>query len=72
MYVAGSMDADRILDAQTNPMFAECLKGVTLAQATEIVDQSLSKLPAYARTAMPVAVHDALLAACNRAGYAVD
>lgn len=72
MYVAGALDADRIYYTQTKPMFAQCLNGVTLAQATDIVDRSLATLPDYARTAMPIAVHDALLAACNRAGYVVQ
>jgi hypothetical protein len=39
MYVAGVLDADRVFFQLTQPVFAECLNGVTLARATDVVDK---------------------------------
>lgn len=64
LYVASALDADRVFYQQTTQMFA-CLNGVTLAQATDIVDRGLTTLPPLASWTMPAVVHNALLNACN-------
>src|ERR1700692_2379264 len=70
-YVAGVLDADRVFFQQTQPVFAACLNGVTLAQATDIVDKGLPNLKPELRLSMPLAVHNTLIEACNRSGYKV-
>ncbi|NPT44863.1 hypothetical protein GNZ12_26810 [Paraburkholderia sp. 1N] len=71
-YVAGVLDADRVFFQQTQPVFAACLNGVTLAQATDVVDKSLPTLKPELRSSMPLAVHNALIVACDRSGYKVQ
>lgn len=69
IYVAGVLDADRVLFQQTQPVFAACLNRVTLAQATDVVDKGLPTLKPELRASMPLAVHNALIEACDRGGY---
>jgi hypothetical protein len=69
IYVAGVLDADRVLFQQTQPVFAACLNRVTLAQATDVVDKGLTSLKPELRASMPLAVHNALIEACDRSGY---
>lgn len=72
IYVAGVLDADRVFFQLTQPVFAACLNGVTLAQATDVVDHSLPTLKPELRLSMPLAVHNALIEACNSSGYKVQ
>ncbi|WP_342051261.1 MULTISPECIES: hypothetical protein [unclassified Cupriavidus] len=69
-YVAGVLDADRVLFDQTKPMFAACLNGVTLTQVTDVVDVATAN--SKTREAMPILVHNALVLACERAGHKVQ
>ncbi len=69
IYVAGVLDADRVFFQMTQPVFAACLNGVTLAQATDVVDKRLPTLKPELRLSMPLAVHNALIEACDRSGY---
>jgi hypothetical protein len=68
-YVAGVLDADRVLFPQSKAQFAACLSGTTVAQLTDVVDRSLPTLEPVLRTAMPIAVHNALIADCERRGF---
>ncbi|WP_454875210.1 hypothetical protein [Paraburkholderia xenovorans] len=68
-YVAGALDADRVLFDQTKPLFAACLQGMTIAQATQVVDRGLTTLEPLLRSSMPIAVHNALLTDCDRRGF---
>lgn len=67
IYVAGVLDADRVLFDQTKPMFAACLNGASLTQVTDVVDVATAN--AKTREAMPILVHNALVVACERAGH---
>jgi hypothetical protein len=68
-YVAGVLDADRVLFPLSKAQFATCLSGTTVAQLTEVVDRSLPTLEPVLRTAMPIAVHNALITDCERRGF---
>lgn len=71
-YVAGVMDVDRSVLDYTKGMFSACLKGVTLAQATEIVDRGIAQLGPVERNTAPTMVHNALLYDCLRRGFKVE
>ncbi|SAL73456.1 hypothetical protein AWB69_09011 [Caballeronia udeis] len=49
----------------TQPVFAMCLNGVTLAQATNVVDHSLPTLKPELRLSIRLAVHNALIEAAT-------
>jgi len=68
-YVAGALDYDRVFFEQTKPLFAACLKGMTIAQATQVVDRGVTTLEPLLRSSMPIAVHNALLMDCDRRGF---
>ncbi|AJZ56218.1 hypothetical protein [Paraburkholderia fungorum] len=68
-YVAGVLDTDRLLFRQSQAQFVACLNGETIAQVTDVVDRSLPTLEPVLRTAMPVAVLNALIADCERRGF---
>src|SRR5476649_2441269 len=55
IYVAGVLDADRVFFQMTQPVFAACLNGVTLAQATYVVDKGLPTMKPELRLSMPLA-----------------
>ncbi|WP_195759756.1 hypothetical protein [Burkholderia pseudomallei] len=69
LYVAGALDAIRGVNPQTREMFNQCLPGITLAEVTQLVDRGLSTLEPVARSTVPVAVHNSLLAECERRGF---
>lgn len=69
LYVAGALDAIRGVNPQTREMFNQCLPGMTLAEVTQLVDRGLSTLEPVARSTVPVAVHNSLLAECERRGF---
>ncbi|WP_250523505.1 MULTISPECIES: hypothetical protein [unclassified Caballeronia] len=68
-YVAGALDYDRVFFEQTEPLFAACLKDMTIARVTEIVDRGVITLEPLLRSSMPIAVHNALLMDCDRRGF---
>jgi len=72
IYLAGVLDADRVLFDQTKPMFAACLAGATLTQVTDIVDTAVASIKPAQRDTMPSLVHNTLVSACERAGHKVQ
>ncbi|MDQ0627259.1 hypothetical protein [Paraburkholderia graminis] len=69
LYVAGALDAIRGINPQTREMFNECLPGMTLSAATQLVDQGLATLEPVLRSTVPIALHNALLVECERRGF---
>ena len=69
LYVAGALDGIRGINPQTREMFNQCLQGMTLSEVTQVVDHGLSTLEPVLRSTVPVAVHNALLAECERRGF---
>lgn len=68
MYVAGVLDAERTYLQLSKPVYATCLNGVTIGQATDVVDKRLPTLQPELRITMPIAVHNALITACDYRG----
>jgi hypothetical protein len=70
-YVAGVLDADRAMVPfeQAHAKFAQCLTGMTVAQATALVDARVSHPQAQDHGYVPLAVHNALDVDCTRRGY---
>lgn len=63
-YVAGAVDADRMLFPQTRPSLA-CLDQYSLDQITDIVDRGFGTLTPELRSNTPMEAHNALVYACN-------
>lgn len=72
-YVAGVLDAARTVSTipRVNELYGACLAGMTIGQATSIVDVRAKHPDPVDRDMMPVIVHNALMVDCTRRGVKV-
>ncbi|MCW3587387.1 hypothetical protein [Burkholderia cenocepacia] len=70
-YVAGVIDAARVVSSipRVNELYGTCLAGMTIGQATAIVDARAKQPEPVDHDFMPVIVHNALMTDCNRRGF---